>query len=81
MPILFELSVLLSAFFAVFGMIAIVGLPKWHDIRFQSERFERVTNDRFFIVLDKSDAKFADSLADTLRAAGATHIEHLEDEG
>lgn len=59
-PIIFELSVLLSAFGAFFGMLGLNQLPKLYNPLFKSDSFRRVTNDRFFISMDASDAKFSE---------------------
>ncbi len=57
-PVIFETTVLLAAFAAVFGMLAMNNLPKHHTALFASERFRRVTTDRFFVYVDAADAKF-----------------------
>ncbi|MDF1746142.1 MAG: DUF3341 domain-containing protein, partial [Gimesia sp.] len=59
-PIIFELSVLLAAFGAFFGMLGLNQLPKLYNPLFKSDAFRRVTNDRFFISMDASDAKFSE---------------------
>jgi hypothetical protein len=57
-PIIFELTVLLSALTAVFGMLALNRLPLLYNPLFKSARFRRVTNDRFFVLIDSSDRLF-----------------------
>lgn len=77
-PIMFELSVLLSAFGCVFGMLALNKLPQLNHPLMASERFERVTDDRFFISIESTDPKFdADETRALLEKAGATHIEFV----
>src|SRR5215210_4714307 len=49
LPITFELGVLLSAFGALFGMLAINKLPMWYHPLLRKERFLRVSDDRFII--------------------------------
>ena len=49
-PVIFELTVLFSAFGAVFGMLAMNLLPRWHHPLFNWDRFAKVTDDGFFIV-------------------------------
>ena len=79
-PIIFELTVLCSALTAVFGMLGLNRLPTLYNPLFKSERFRRVTNDRFFIVIDGSDAKFdATTTAEFLQSLGATAVERIED--
>jgi hypothetical protein len=79
-PIMFELTVLFSAYTAVFGMLLLNRLPRLYNPLFKHERFRRVTDDRFFVVLDASDPKF-DEQASTrlLLDAGATVVERVED--
>ncbi len=57
-PITFELGVLFGALGAVFGMFAINRLPMhWHPL-FNSEQFERSSDDRFFISIESWDPRF-----------------------
>lgn len=69
-PVTFELTVLFSALTTFFGMWGLNGMPHLHHPLFTSERFLRVTADRFFIALEASDPKFdlrsARELADSL---------------
>jgi hypothetical protein len=79
-PIMFELTVLFSALTAVFGMLGLNHLPQLYNPLFKSDRFRRVTADRFFVVIDASDKKFSE--AETTRLlldAGAKSIERVED--
>jgi hypothetical protein len=57
-PILFEMTVLLAAIGTLLGMLGLNKLPMLHNPLFKSERFRRVTNDRFFVVIDAADPKF-----------------------
>lgn len=59
-PIVFELSVLLAAFGAFFGMLGLNQLPKLYNPLFKSQAFRRATNDRFFISMDAKDPKFSE---------------------
>ncbi|MFT4703713.1 MAG: hypothetical protein ACI81R_001405 [Bradymonadia bacterium] len=78
-PIIFELSILFSAGAAVFGMLAINRLPMWNHPLFTSRRFERVTDDRFFISIESSDPKFDGAAThDLLSGTGASHVEYVE---
>ncbi len=58
LPVCFEVTVLLSAFGAFFGMLGLNGLPKPSNELLRSAGFERATNDRFFIAIDATDRKF-----------------------
>ncbi|MEO8181884.1 MAG: DUF3341 domain-containing protein [Deltaproteobacteria bacterium] len=57
-PIMFELTVLLAAFGATFGMFGLNGIPRYHHPVFYSERFEACSNDKFFISIEAEDGKF-----------------------
>jgi len=57
-PIMFELTVLFSAFASFFGMWILNNLPKWYHPLFTNRRFRRATQDRFFIVIEACDPKF-----------------------
>ena len=79
LPITFECMVLFSAFTAVFGMFGLNGLPRPHHPAFASARFERVTDDKFFIMVEATDPKFdLEKTKALLTGAGATLIEELE---
>jgi len=57
-PVMFELTILLSAFAAVFGMLHLNRLPRHHHPIFNSERFSSFSNDKFFISVEATDAKW-----------------------
>ncbi len=79
-PITFELTVLLSAFGAVFGMFFLNGLPKLHNPLFNVERFKKATDDGFFVCIEAKDSKFQiDLVRQLFEEAGATHIEEVYD--
>lgn len=78
-PIIFELSVLFSAFAAVFGMLMINRLPMYNHPLFSSSRFEAVTDDKFFISIESQDPRFdAEKTSAFLREIGAAHVEFVE---
>jgi hypothetical protein len=78
-PIIFELAVLLSAFGAVIGMLALNKLPTYYHPVFNFSRWPGATNDRFLLAIEASDPKFnpetARSLLDSL---GSSHTEVVE---
>jgi len=79
-PVTFELGVLLAALTAVFGMLGLNRLPHLYNPLFRSRRFRRVTNDRFFVVIDASDPNFdRDQTEQMLLNLGATAVEWIEE--
>ena len=80
-PILFELTVLLSAFGAVFGMLGLNRLPQHHHPVFESDRFRAASDDKFFISIEAGDPKFdVDKTKSLLEKAHAAHVEVLEED-
>ena len=54
----FEMTILFSGLSAVFGMLALNGLPMPYHPVFNVPRFEQVTRDKFFIVIFSSDKNY-----------------------
>ncbi len=80
-PILFELTVLLSAFGAVFGMLGLNRLPQHHHPVFESDRFRSASDDKFFISIEADDPKFdVDKTRALLETAHAAHVEVVEED-
>jgi len=79
-PVAFELTVLFSAFGAVFGMFGLNKLPRHHHPLFESERFRAATTDKFFVSVSSSDPKYdADTTRQLLESAHAAHVESIEE--
>ncbi|MFL6264303.1 MAG: DUF3341 domain-containing protein [Thermoanaerobaculia bacterium] len=75
-PITFELGVLGGAFGAVLGMFGMNQLPTLHHPLFASKRFERASDDGFFISIESWDPQFdRDRTVDLLRRLGAGQVE------
>ena len=75
-PVTFELGVLGGALGAVFGMFALNQLPTLYHPLFGSARFERASDDGFFISIESWDPQFDSAkTAELLRGLGATHVE------
>lgn len=81
-PVIFELTILLSAIAAVTGMFALNGLPRPYNPLFYSDRFRRATDDGFFLHIAASDPRF-DLVAtqELLEQLGALAVEVIRDSG
>ena len=80
-PIMFELTILFSAFGAVLGMFHLNSLPRHHHPIFVSERFRAATDDRFFISVEADDPKFdVETVRALLEGAHATFVEVIEED-
>jgi len=78
-PVTFELAVLLSAFAAVFGMLALNGLPRLYHPVFKHSQFKRASDDRFFLAIEARDPKFnVEDVQRILARVGGANVEVLE---
>ena len=78
LPIFFELTILLTAFGTVLGLLLLTLLPRFHHPVFNWDRFQRVTDDGFFIVLEAADPQFSNEASrKVLQEIGGTHISEI----
>lgn len=79
-PVTFEVGVLCGAAGALIGMLALSLLPRHHHPLFGSARFERFSDDRFFISIESGDPQFdPEKCSAMLRELGASHVELVEE--
>ena len=77
-PVTFEIIVLSSAFATFFGMWILNKLPRFSNPLHRVSRFKRVTNDKFFLMLEAADGKFNLSGAKSqLEGWGAVAIDEV----
>ena len=78
LPIFFELTILLTAFGTVLGLLLLTLLPRLHHPVFNWDRFQRATDDGFFLVLEVADPKFDPTASRHLiQEMGGTHITEI----
>ena len=80
-PIMFELTILFSGFTVLFGVLALMKLPRLNHPLFASNQFHRATDDGFFIALEARDSKFSPAgTRSFLEEIGGANIELVEEE-
>jgi hypothetical protein len=79
-PVIFECTVLLAAFSAGLGMLALNRLPEPYHPVFNVEAFRaRGSRDGFFLCIEERDPKFdATATRELLAAAGALEVHDVE---
>ena len=81
-PVMFELTILLSAYAAVIGMLAFNGLPRPYNPLFYSENFARASDDAFFLFVATSDDNYdKEKTTAMMKELGALRIEMIKDQG
>jgi len=78
-PPTFETTILLAAFAAVFGMLALNGLPRPHHPVFNVPGFALASRNRFFLLIEVDDPKFhIEATRKFLEAHHAKEVEEVE---
>jgi len=79
-PIMFELTVLFTAFTTVAALCFFTWLPKWYHPLFNWDRFAQVTDNGFFLVIEARDPKFSEARTRRLmEEIGGAHISLVHD--
>lgn len=80
-PVTFECTILLASFGAVFGMLALNGLPKPYHPIFNAANFARASQDRFFLCVEADDPQFdLEKTRAFLQSLGAINVSTVTDE-
>ncbi|MDF1544278.1 MAG: DUF3341 domain-containing protein [bacterium] len=79
-PVAFAITILLSAFGAVLGMLGFNKLPRLHHPLFNSEQFSAVSDNGFFVSIEGEDKKYDEAQTSKfLESIGGTNIEVIKD--
>ncbi|MEO1236874.1 MAG: DUF3341 domain-containing protein [Planctomycetota bacterium] len=79
-PVIFELTIMFSAYTAVFAMFLLNKLPLLYHPLFNSKNFRRATQDRFFLAIESTDRRFdADATAAFLKDNRALSTELINE--
>ena len=78
-PVTFEMTILVAALAAIFGVLALNGLPMPYHPVFNVERFALASSSRFFLCIEASDPKFEpESVSRFLASVGAQGVYEVE---
>ncbi len=79
MPVMFELTILLTALFTFVGMWGLCKLPRWYHELQHDEGFQRACDDQFVVAIFSTDKRFsADTTKKLLSDIGASDIRLVE---
>lgn len=80
-PVTFELTILLSAFAVVGGLLVFLLLPRWNHPVFNSDLFKTFSDDGFIMVIEARDPKFSrEQTRELLESLGADKVELVSED-
>ena len=80
-PVMFELTILFSAFTCLFGGLALMKLPRLNHPLFNSQNFLKFSDDGFFLCIEARDPSFSiEKTQAFLKELGGKNLEIVEDE-
>jgi Protein of unknown function (DUF3341) len=80
-PVMFELTILFSAFTTLFGLLGMMQLPRLNHPLFASKQFKKFSDDGFFISIEARDQKFqVERTKGFLEGIGGKNIELVQDD-
>jgi hypothetical protein len=80
-PVMFELTILFSAFTTLFGLLALMGLPRLNHPLFAAKTFPKFSDDGFFVCIEARDPKFSqEGTKSFLEKIGGKNVELVEDD-
>ncbi|HKK70446.1 MAG TPA: DUF3341 domain-containing protein [Candidatus Krumholzibacteria bacterium] len=78
--VIFECTILFGAFSAVFGMLALNGLPAPYHPLFNVESFKRASQDRYFLLIEAKDPRFDEQRTrDFMQSLGPNEVSPVEE--
>lgn len=80
-PVAFELTILFAAYTTVFAMLGLNGLPKFSNPMFTNPKFDRATDDRFFLWVDSRDKYFnTEKVKSLLESTGPISLDEVRED-
>jgi mono/diheme cytochrome c family protein len=80
-PVAFELTILFAAYTTVFAMLGLNGLPKFSNPMFTNPKFDRATDDRFFLWVDSRDKYFnTEKVKSLLESTGPISVDEVRED-
>lgn len=80
-PVAFELTILFAAYTTVIAMLGLNGLPRFSNPLFTNPKFDRATDDRFFLWVDSRDKYFnTEKVKSLLDSTGPISVDEVRED-